>query len=178
MASRDKLPQTRPHRGLGRAIVALVHCPVCQTGGARDEETGLDDWGKSRVIHPADTPVRVVRYRTTGVLLECPACGVRFSVPLSGDHGLGSVLDRTAAADVDGLLRLRSQDPSTALTPVAAERLEQRGRDEGGWGRTQEDPLDWLRLEALKQVARRFRNAASKIEAARENSAGSGYSGS
>jgi hypothetical protein len=65
---KPKAPQElkRPRRRLGDVIRALVACPLCGPD-LRPGGTGVE-------------PMKVVAYRRNTIRLECPACGLRFSI--------------------------------------------------------------------------------------------------
>jgi hypothetical protein len=149
MGALDKFSHARPHRGLGRPITALIHCPLCDAGGATPSEVEFNDWGEQRTTEP-DVPLRIISYRPNAVRLACPACGLRFSVPLGGDYGLRAALEQLS----DGVI-LRAKRVIYALDPAAAARLEQRIR-----GRSDFDSA--MDAGVIEQVTRRLGNAEAK----------------
>jgi transcription elongation factor Elf1 len=58
---KDPADMQRPLRRLGDIIRAMIGCPLCR-------------------LDPEINHVRVVAYRQHSIRLECPVCGLRFTV--------------------------------------------------------------------------------------------------
>lgn len=67
MSTRPKNPREmeRPNRRFGDVLRAVLSCPLCRY--TRDGKIG-------------EPELRVVAYRRNTVRIECPKCGLRFSV--------------------------------------------------------------------------------------------------
>lgn len=152
MPGLDKPVHTRPNRGLGQPITALLHCPMCKTGGTYDPYE-QDEWEREQ---PAGPPrLRIIGgYRANGVRLECPQCRLRFTVPISGKTGIAGVLARCAAGEVD-VVELRTR-PITAVDVAVAARIEERER-----GREDSQSTIDLRMDAavIDHMLKRFNRA-------------------
>lgn len=148
MGALHKQPRRRPNRGLGWPITTLLHCPLCQTGGRGEPE--IDDWGNEK--EPQPLVIVPGGYRPSGVKLECPTCGLRFTVPLGGPYGLRATLERLSER-----VRLRTR-PIYALGARRAEELSHQARTL----EAHEDADEFLDRAALAQVLEQLRAAQDK----------------
>jgi hypothetical protein len=95
MGTKPKAPDelARPRRRFGDVIRAVVGCPVC-----RMSPDGRPGW-----------TLRVVAYRQRTIRLECPVCGLRFSIDV---ENFSDVIGRSSGLSVyaDVIYNRREQD--------------------------------------------------------------------
>ena len=110
----------KPRQELGKLLRKTLHCPLCprrvelDTGGFGSVTAGAED----------RAPLHVVAFRIKSVRMECPECGLRFSIdPVN----LADVVGRKAAMPKDQIefeaQMMAREDPSRyleALTRVKA----------------------------------------------------------
>ena len=77
----------RPQRRLGDVVRGLLFCPVCRRGGKGWLDSG-----------PGAQSLRVVAYRQHTIRVECPVCGLRFSLDR---ESLDKALDKASDGAVD-----------------------------------------------------------------------------
>jgi hypothetical protein len=99
-------------------------------------------------------PLRVIRYRPNGARLECPKCRLRFTLPLTGEHGLIETLRALDVVEIG--LRAGDQDLMAAFAMSAQLEIE-RQRMEGVKGCDAGQLVDEI-ARVLAEAEERARN--------------------
>jgi transcription elongation factor Elf1 len=131
--------QKRPRRRTREHLQHLLRCPLCWGDGTGQEQgANPDEEGTKQ-----PTPLKTVAYRNLGARLECPQCGLRFTVPIVGTGGLAHALKQPkielrcelSVWDVVADDSIDLDDPDVELRVIVANSLEsehqqavQRGR--------------------------------------------------